>query len=157
MHRLRYIMLSFTVLCLTFLVASKTSFAQSQLKLGILVESFRENQRKCQLNSEDIKSSISLILKQNGILRDDEVHPYFYVNVGALEIDDINCAVHLRMSLIAYRPTDTHSGFSKKRGLDEVLLCDNGILFAYAKNKISKAIIDEVEILTKRCLSSLDY
>lgn len=158
MHRLRYIMLSFAILCLTLLVASKTSFAQSQLKLGISVDIEGDNPSICRGDSVDIKSSISLILKQNKILTIEKGSPYIYVNLNVLEINEVACAVNLHLSLIAYRVMDgDYSGFKTKHGVDVVHLCDEGALLFYGKSKISKGIIDKVEIFTKRCLSSLDY
>ena len=125
-------------------------------KLAILIDELRENDLKCGMRKETIKTSATLVLRQNDIDVSTEISvPYLWIMADALPNSDTVCTYHLSISIGLQDEWKKRDGFRSK--YESVSLCRKNILVRTLKSNMEKSLSDKTEILLKSCLAQVEY
>jgi hypothetical protein len=130
--------------------------AQTKPKLAILIDELRENDLKCGMRKETIKTSANLVLRQNDIDVSTEISvPYLWIMADALPNSDTVCTYHLSISIGLHDEWKKRDGFRSK--YESVSLCRKDTLVRTLKSDMEKSLSDQTEILLKSCLAQVEY
>ena len=155
MKHMRIAMSSLMIIAFDPLTAAHAQ-TKSKPKLSILIKEPSENDLKCGISNETIKTSAILVLRNNGIeFSTDMTYPYLSISFATLPSDDFACTYHLTASILEGEVGKKRNGFSSK--YEAVRLCEKGAIARSRKSDMNKNLSDYTEDLLKKCLAEVEY
>jgi hypothetical protein len=154
----RGVVMKAVVLSLLILALVHPSAAQQKPELQVVVEDLDPVAATCGITMDLVRSSVVLTLRQNGIeVATGRTAPLLLVGASILHLPGPSACVAVISVQVSAFQAPVQRGRFRAIEPEDVALCRSGYVFVSNKSSFPKNFSEEIEALTKICLSKLKY